>query len=114
MSYTPEEIKKELENFRLPWIAKIWKKYGVKALSYSVLPIFLTVLVFGIIYNESTRIYDWIWVLLKAIAFVFIFGFGLFALTGHFVEKHAVNKLRKKLGLSHMEFQKYVVEYQII
>jgi len=32
MKYSEEEIKRELQEFRLPWISRIWKKYGVPAL----------------------------------------------------------------------------------
>ena len=113
MSYTKEEIKKELENFRLPWLARVWKKYVAKALIISILPAFVITLVFGVIYNESVRTFDWMWWIVKGIAFLFIFGFGLFGLAGHFSEKIAANKLRRKLGLSHEEFKILVEVYQI-
>jgi len=53
------------------------------------------------------------WWIVKGIAFLFIFGFGLFGLAGHFSEKIAANKLRRKLGLSHEEFKILVEVYQI-
>lgn len=113
MSYTKEEIKAELLKYKLPWIAKIWKKYGVPALRYSILPLFVTALVFGIIYNESVQTFDWMWWVVKGIAFLLIFGFGAFALLGHFAERLSSNKLRKKLGLSYGEFKIYIEAYQI-
>ena len=113
MKYSEEEIKKELQDFRLPWISRIWKKYGVKALRFSIIPTFITLLVFGLIYNESTMIYDWMWVVMKAIVFVFIFGFGLLGLSGHIAELITINRLRRKLGLTHEQFKVLVDIYQI-
>ena len=68
---------------------------------------------FGIIYNESVQIYDWIWVLIKILALVLILGFGVFGLLGHIAELHSAKKLRKKLGLSAEEFKILVEAYQI-
>jgi len=114
--YTPEELQyfeEELKKYKLPWISKVWKKYVVKALRLSILPAFVIALVFGIIYNESTQIYDWMWWIVKGIAFLFIFGFGLFGLVAHLAERSSANKLRKKLGLSHTYFKLLVEAYQI-
>ena len=113
MKYTEDMIKEELMRFKLPWISRVWKKYGVKSLRYSILPLFLTALTFGIIYNESVQTYDWMWWIVKGIALLFIFGFGIFALVGHVAELIKTNKLRKKLGLSHQEFKFLVEKYQI-
>ena len=115
-NYTPEQIQyfvEELQKYKLPWISKIWKKYVWQALRYSILPAFVIALVFGIIYNESTQIYDWMWWIVKGIALLFIFGFGIFGLIGHFAEKVSANKLRKKLGISHEYFKLLVEAYQI-
>ena len=113
MKYTKEQIKTELLNYKLPWLAKIWKKYGVKALGFSILPLFLTALTFGVIYNESTQTHDWMWWVVKSVVFLLIFGFGLLALLGHIVELISANKLRRKLGLSHQEFKILVAKYGI-
>jgi len=114
MAYTKEEIKKELENFRLPWVARVWKKHGINILRFSIIPAFAIALIFGIIYNNTSYGQnDWMWVVVKSIGFVYIFGFGVFALLGHFSEKIAANKLRRKLGLSHEEFKILVDIYQI-
>ena len=112
-THTKEEIKAELMKFKLPWIARVWKKYGWTGLRYSILPAFAIAVIFGIIYNNSVQIYDWMWVLVKTIGFVYIFGFGLLALAGHFAERIAANKLRKKLGLSQYEFKILVEAYNI-
>jgi hypothetical protein len=114
MDYTREEIKKELENFKLPWLARVWKKHGINALKYSIIPAFAIMTIFGIIYNNSSYgQYDWMWIVVKTIAFAYLFGFGLFALAGHQAERIAANKLRRKLGLSHEEFKILVDVYQI-
>ena len=113
MSYTEEQIKAELLNYKLPWVSRVWKKGGVPALRYSILPLFLTALTFGIIYNESTQPIDWMWWVVKGIALLFIFGFGILALLGHVAELITVNKLRKKLGLSHQDFKNLVEKYKI-
>lgn len=106
-------IKAELVKFRLPWISRVWKKFGVQALRYSILPLFVTALTFGIIYNESIQTFDWMWWVVKGIAFLLIFGFGIFALLGHITELIKTNKLRKKLGLSQQEFKILVEKYEI-
>jgi hypothetical protein len=114
--YTPEELdyfESELRQYRLPWISRMWKKYGVPALRYSILPLFVTALTFGIIYNESVQTFDWMWWIVKGIAFLLIFGFGIFALIGHLGERITANNLRKKLGLSHHYFKLLVEAYQI-
>ena len=114
--YTPEELdyfESELRQYRLPWISRVWKKYVAVALRLSILPAFVIALVFGIIYNESTQTYDWMWWIVKGIALLFIFGFGVFGLIGHFAEKVSANKLRKRLGLSHTYFKMLVDAHQI-
>jgi hypothetical protein len=112
MKYSEEEIKRELQEFRLPWISRIWKKYGVPALRYSILPAFVIALVFGVMYNESTAIHNWMWVIVKTIVLLFILGFGIFGLLGHVFELIATNKLRTKFGLTHEEFKILVARYQ--
>lgn len=114
MSYTKEEIKKELEKFKLPWLARVWKKYGVVILRFSIIPVFAIATIFGIIYNNSSYGQnDWMWILIKTIAFIYVIGLGVFGLLGHFTEKIAANKLRRKLGLSHEEFEILMDVYQI-
>lgn len=114
MSYLTKEQEEKLKNFKLPWISRVWKKYGVKAMRYSIIPAFAIATIFGIIYNNSSAGQnDWMWVLVKTIGFIYIFGFGLFALAGHQAERIKANKLRKELGLSHEEFMILVNKYQI-
>jgi len=114
MTYTKEEIKAELQKYKLPWIAKVFKKYGVPFIRYSFLPALIVLVIFGAIYNGSAYgVNDWMWTFDKAVAFFYIFGFGGFALIAHFAERLTANKLRKKLGLSHEEFKILVEAYQI-
>jgi hypothetical protein len=113
MGFLTKEQEEKLKNFKLPWISKVWKKYISKALRYSIAPAFLIALVFGIIYNESAREYNWMWWIVKGIGFFFIFGFGVFGLIGHQAERIKANKLRKELGLTHEEFMMLVKKYQI-
>lgn len=117
MSRTKEEneyIKAELLKYKLPWIAKVWKKYGVAVLRYSLLPMFIIVAIFGAIYNGSAPgVNDWMWTFDKVVAFFYLFGVGGLGLLGHFAEKITANKMRKRLGLSHAEFKLFVEAYQI-
>jgi len=117
MNRTTEEIeyiKTEIQKYKLPWIARIWKKYGVPVLRYSILPVFVLIVIFGAIYNGSPQgVNDWMWTLDKALAFFYIFGIGGLALLGKATERFTANKLRKRLGLSHYEFKLYVDAYQI-
>jgi hypothetical protein len=114
MKYTKDEIKAELQKYKLPWISKIFKKYGVPFIRYSFLPVLVLMGIFGAIYNGSAYgVNEWMWVFDKTVAFFYIFGFGAFALISHFAELATVNKLRKKLGLSHEEFKILVEAYGI-
>ena len=114
MSYTKEEIKTELQKYKLPWISKIWKKFGIIFLRYSFFPILIIISIFGIIYNSSAiGVNEWMWTLDKAIVLFYILGIGAFALISHIAELITVNKLRRKLGLSHMDFKILIDAYQI-
>jgi hypothetical protein len=114
MSYTPEEIKAELQKYKLPWITKIFKKYGVPFITYSFLPALILITIFGIIYNNSSYGQnEWMWTIDKVIGLFYILGFGGFALIAHFAERLTANKLRKKLGLSQEEFKTLITLYQI-
>ena len=117
LDYTTEELlyfEQEMRKYKLPWITKMHKKYGVPFIRYSFLPALIIIIVLGIIYNGSnTSRNDWMWTVDKAIAFFYIFGFGLFTLVSWIFEKVTVNKLRRRLGLSHYEFNILVIAFQI-
>lgn len=114
MTYTKEEIKAELQKYKLPWISRVFKKYGMPFIRYSFLPALILITVFGVIYNESSYGQnEWMWVFDKTLALFYIFIFGGFALIAHLAERQTVNKLRKKLGLSHEEFKILIEAYQI-
>ena len=115
--YTTEELQyfeTELKKYKLPWISKVWKKYGVPVLRYSFLPVLIILVIFGAIYNGSAiGVNDWMWTFDKIVAFIYIFGFGALALAGKLFELYRTNKLRKKLGLSHHYFKLLVEAHQI-
>ena len=117
VDYTPEELQyfeKELRKYKLPWITKVWKKYGVPFIRYSILPTLIIIAVFGIIYNNSAYGQnDWMWTVDKAIALFYILGFGIFALIAHLAELITTNKLRKKLGLSKKDFDDITKTFEI-
>jgi len=114
MTYTKEEIKAELLKYKLPWIAKVWKKIGIPFIRISFLPVLVILVVFGIIYNSGAYGQnDWMWNFDKAVALFYILGFGFFTLVSHIAELITSNKLRKKLGLSHEEFKTLVAAYDI-
>jgi len=115
--YTQEELQyfeEELHKYKLPWISKVFKKYGIKVISYSILPVLILLTIFGVIYNGSAvGVNEWMWVFDKVVALIYIFGFGAFALIAHLSELYTANKLRKKLGLSHHYFKLLVAAHQI-
>ena len=117
LDYTAEQLdyfQQEMEKYKLPFITKWHKKYGVPFITYSFLPALIIIIVFGLIYNGNTNgRCDWMWALDKAIAFFYIFGFGLFTLTSFIFEKITTNKLRKRLGLSKHDFKILVIAFQI-
>lgn len=117
VDYTTEELEyfeKEMRKYRLPWITKIHKKYGVPFIRFSFLPALIIVVIFGAIYNNSAYGQnDWMWTLDKTIALFYIAGFGLFTLVSHVSELISTNKLRRRLGLSHRDFNIMVIAFQI-
>ena len=89
-------------------------KYGVPFISYSIAPIILFLIVTFFIYNGSTYGQNqWIWITDKAIALFLIYGFGGFTLLAWLIKKLSINSLRRKLGLSHNDFDILVIAFQI-
>lgn len=117
VEYTPEELQyfeNEMRKYKLPWITKVFKKYGVPFIRYTFLPALILIVIFGAIYNGSQYGQnDWMWVVSKAIAFSYILGFGMFTLISHVSELLSTNKLRKRLGLSKRDFNIMVIAFQI-
>ena len=118
LDYTTEELlyfEQEMRKYRLPWITKMHKKYGVPFIRYTFLPALILIGILGAIYMGSNNYgqNDWMWTVDKAIAFFYIFGFGGFTLISHIFELITTNKLRRRLGLSKWEFQILVIAFQI-
>jgi len=117
LPYTTEELEyfeQEMRKYKLPWITKMHKKYGVMFARFAVLPLVLIVAVLGIIYNASTYGHNaWMWNVDKAIALLLIFGFGGFTLISFIFERLSTNKLRRRLGLSKKDFAILIVAFQI-
>ena len=117
LNYTTEELEyfeQEMLKYKLPWITKMYKTYGIPFIRYSFLPALIIIAVFGIIYNSS--IYgrnEWMWILDKAIALFYIIGFGGFTLISYIAERITANKLRKQLRLSRKDFNIMVIIFQI-
>jgi hypothetical protein len=117
LDFTTEQldlIEKELHAYRLPWITRMHKLYGVPFARFAILPLILLIAVLGIIYNANAFGHnDWMWTVDKALAFFLIFGFGGFTLISFIFERTTSNKLRKKLGLSKRDFALLVITFQI-
>lgn len=117
LDYTTEELEyfeQEMRKYKLPWITKMHKKYGVPFIRYTFLPALIIIIVFGIIYmNAGYGQYDWMWTLDKCIALTYIGGFGLFTLVSHIFELVTTNKLRRRLGLSQRDFNILIIAFQI-
>lgn len=115
--YTTEQLEyfeKEMRKYKLPWIAKIHKKYGVPFIKYSFAPALIIIIILGLIYNGSSYgRNDWMWTVDKAIALFYIFGFGIFTLISWILKKVSVNKLRKRLGLPEKDFNILIIAFQI-
>lgn len=118
LDFTTEELEffeKEMRAYRLPWITRLHKIYGVWFARFCMLPLVVLIAVLGIIYmgaNNRGQL-DWLWTVDKAIAFFIIFGFGIFTLISHIFERVSTNKLRKRLGLSKRDFAILVIAFQI-
>jgi len=117
LKYTSDELlyfEKEMLKYRLPWISKVWKTYGVQFLRYTFLPALIIIAIFGAIYgNSAYGQNEWMWVLDKSIALFYLIGFGLFTVTSRITEFFSTNKLRKRLNLSRNDFNIMVIAFQI-
>jgi len=116
VDFTTEQLnyfETEMLKFRLPLICRLWKRFGLYFILYSIIPVMFILTVFFIIYNHAQYGYDWIWILCKSIVLFYIFGVGGSALISHLVELISVNKLRRRLGLSKIDFQIFVNEFDI-
>ena len=117
LDFTTEQlelIEKELRAYKLPWITRMHKKYGVPFIRFTFFPALVLIIVLGLIYMDSKFSHnDWMWITDKVIAFFYIFGFGLFTLTSFIFERTTTNRLRKKLGLSKTDFAILVIAFQI-
>lgn len=117
LPYTTEELlyfEQEMRKYKLPWITKMHKKYGVMFARFAILPIIIIIAVLGIIYMpDQYGRYDWMWTVDKAIALSLIFGFGGFTLISFIFERVTTNKLRRRLGLSKRDFAILVIAFQI-
>jgi len=114
--FTTEQLayfEQELRKYKLPWLSKMLKLYGMPVFR-NAFPIALVIItVFGLIYNHNPYPNQWMWTMDKCIALFFILGFGGFALIAHLLELYTTNKLRKKLGLTQAQFQMLVDAFQI-
>ncbi len=118
LDYTTEELEyfeQEMRKYRLPWITKMWKKYGVPFIRFTFLPALIIIIIFGALYMSQKNYgqWDWMWTLDKSIALFYIAGFGLFTLISHIFELITTNKLRRRLGLSQRDFRILVIAFQI-
>lgn len=117
LDWTPEQLtyfEQEMRKYRLPKISQWHKKFGVPFIRFSFLPALLLIVVLGMIYmNSSYNQNQWMWIVDKSIAFFYIFFFGTFTLISHLAEKITANKLRRRLGLSHRDFNILVIAFQI-
>ena len=117
LDYTTEQLdyfEQEMRKYRIPTVTRLHKLYGVPFIKYSFLPALILIIVLGMIYMGSKfGENQWMWVVDKALAFFYIFGFGLFTLVSWIAEKVTVNKLRKRLGLSKKDFNILVIAFQI-
>ena len=118
LPYTTEELEyfeQEMRKYRLPWITKMHKKYGVPFIRFTFLPALILIIIFGAIYMSSGNYgqNDWAWIAAKSIGLFYIAGFGIFTLISHIFELVTTNKLRRRLGLSKWHFQVLVIAFQI-
>ena len=117
LDFTTEELQyfeDEMRKFRIPWITKMHKKFGVPFIRFSILPAMILVIVLGLIYNSTSYGQnDWMWIVVKGIAFFYIFGFGSFTVVSHILERGTVRNLRRRLGLSKRDFSILVIAFQI-
>lgn len=111
-----KEIREALEQYRLPWITRAFKKAWFICLRYTFAPVFVLLCILFIVYNSIsgyTDAGDVIWLICKAIILFYIFGIGGFAVTSLIFEIASVRRLCRRLDITHDEMQYYVVIYQI-
>jgi len=117
VDYTQEELQKilkELRSYKLPLLTRIVKKVIYPFFKYSILPVFVILFILFVLYNHHNGYgYEWIWTLGKTVVLFYIIGVAGLSLLGHLCELYSVNRLRRRLVLTHHEFRTMVVTFQI-
>ena len=58
LPYTTEQLEyfeTEMRKYRLPWITKMHKKFGVPFIRFTFLPALIIIIVFGILYMSGNN-----------------------------------------------------------
>jgi uncharacterized membrane protein YbhN (UPF0104 family) len=117
VDYTQEELQKilkELRSYKLPLLTRIVKKVVYPFFKYSILPVFVILFILFVLYNHHHGYgYEWVWTLGKTVVLFYIIGVAGLSLLGHLCELYSVNRLRRRLGLTHQQFRTMVVTFQI-
>lgn len=117
-THTDEELEiilETLNNFKSPWFSKIIFKLWFNVIKFSIIPMFIIIMVLMIIYNNMGNwnpniIY--VWNTVKGLGLFWI-GWGLLMTIAHLAERTKMRVTAKKIGLTIKEWDYYMNLYQI-
>lgn len=113
LPYTPEELEyfeTEMRKYRVPWLYKIVFGSLYKWAKYFIPTLFLVILTLGLIHTFSN--YD-LWMPIKILGFIFIFGIGGLILISFLWHRFKVLKECKRLGIKLYEWNLMAIAFQI-
>ena len=115
VDYSQEELQyilKELRSYKLPLVTRVVKRVIFPFFRYSILSVFVILFILFIIYNHHNGYgYEWVWTIGKGVVLFYIIVIAGLSLLGHLCELYSVNRLRRRLGLSHEEFRTIVTTF---
>jgi len=109
---TPEEIKAEILNVKIPWFVKLGDKYWHYFGRFAIMIGTASILPLGIIYNNGNS--DYLWNVMIGIFLFLIFGIGGLMLLSNIIEDNFVKKEAKKLGISVYQWNIYAGEINLM
>jgi len=111
---TPEEIKAEMLNIKIPWFVKLADKYWYYFGRYALMAGIVSYVPLGIIYNKSNYPMDNLWTIMVGLFLFLMFGVGGLMLVSHLIENGFIKKQAKRLGITTYQWNIYAGELKLM
>lgn len=112
---SPEEIKEEMRNIKIPWFIKFADKFWFKIGKYILFFGILSYIPLGIVYNltPNFNVVDILWTIMVGLFFFLFLGVAGLMLIAHLIKNSFVKKHCKRLGISVFEWNIYSEEIKL-